>query len=70
MTDFPITDDGRVILPREVAIKTDDPPHIVAMIEKLNQMSYTADEFVKIVASVDAARLAYHGGTSPDLAPE
>jgi len=71
MTDFPIDDEGNVILPKEIAVKTDDPPHIVKMIEDFNEFGFADDEdFEYCLAEVDKARKEYFDVENPDLSKD
>lgn len=58
------------VLPREVAIKTNDPPHIRAAIEKINPTIVTAEDLVKASLAIDDMRKEYHGVSNPDVSAE
>lgn len=55
------------VLPREVAVKTDDPPHIVAEIEHINSTIKTAQDLVSAVLYIGELRKKHHGVTNPDI---
>lgn len=57
------------ILPKEIAVMTDDPKFIVEMIEALNKKGFRDNAaFVKALAQVDEARKKFHHKGNPDLA--
>lgn len=58
------------VFPREVAVKTDDPPHIVAEIEKINPTIKTAEDLVKASLYIDDMRKEFHGVRNPDISAE
>lgn len=58
------------VLPREVAVKTNDPPHIVAEIERINPTIKTAEDLVKASLAIDDMRREYHGVSNPDVSAE
>jgi len=55
------------VLPRKVAIKTDDPQHIIDAINKINPTIKTAEDLAAAVAQIDELRKKHHGVTNPDL---
>ena len=60
--------DQEDIIPKEIAVKTDDPPAIVALIEAFNKKGYVSNEaFEKALAQVDRERTEYHNKPNPDL---
>lgn len=58
------------ILPREVAVKTNDPPDIVAAIEKINPTIKTAEDLVKASLYIDELRKKHFGVSNPDVSAE
>jgi hypothetical protein len=58
------------VLPREVAVKTDDPPHIVAEIQKINPTIKTAEDLVKASLYIDDMRKEFHHVSNPDVSAE
>lgn len=44
------------VIPQQVAVRTDDPPHIVEFIEQINPTISDADELAQAIAHVDNMR--------------
>jgi hypothetical protein len=52
------------VIPRAVAVRTDDPPHIVEFISQVNPTIHSADDLAQAIAHVDTMRaewLKQHG---------
>ena len=60
--------DQEDIIPKEIAVKTDDPPAIVALIEAFNKKGYKSNaEFQDALKKVDKERVDFHNKDNPDL---
>jgi hypothetical protein len=58
------------VIPREIAIKDDDSPEIKQLIQTLNQHTYSAKVFGKVLEIVDNLRSDYHNVENPDLSKD
>lgn len=56
------------LLPRKIAVQTDDPPSIVGLINTFNEAEFSVEAFQRAVELIDDLRKEYKKVTNPDLA--